>query len=57
LNWVGSRYGLRKSSALTIPSNCMISESINVATTAAAELRVTVESRIASEATAIVGRK
>ena len=35
----------------------MISESISVATTAAALLRVTVESRIASEATAIVGRK
>ena len=35
----------------------MISENISVATTAAAELRVTVESRIAIEATASVGRK
>ena len=35
----------------------MISESISVATTAAALLRVTVESRIAIDAIASVGRK
>ncbi len=35
----------------------MISDSISVPTTAAAELRVTVESRIASDAIASVGMK
>ena len=38
LNCVGSRYGRRKSSAETIPSSCMISDSIRVATTAAARV-------------------
>ena len=40
-----------------IPSSCMISDSISVATTAAAELRVTVESSTAIDATASVGRR
>src|SRR3954471_6361940 len=57
LNCVGSRYGRRKSSAEMIPSSCMINETMSVVTTAAAELRVTVESRIAIDATAKVGRK
>ncbi len=55
MNCVESRYGSRKSRADSAPSTCITIETISAPTTAAAELRVTVDSSTAIEAIASTG--